>query len=386
MQYAPGELRKMRPNSFGIWISISAALVLSFFVFGLAYNHYDPSVLKATHESIKNIINPACTPSTSAPVPPEPSPSACIPPPTPEYFEEEHERYKGVTHFNRVRTGNVNPSILVLLQTRDHESWGSNGDQPPRSFHDFLDLLASTGLELSSLSLGLLTASHDEYELYKNVTASLPFARTSIILHSGYDASVPDRNGRHDESLQVVRRREIARVRNYLMSTTLAWETHILWLDSDVYELSPNIVQTMIQYSTTNDTVGLLTARCERDWSPDYDLNSYAIIPGAVPQRESKHFPSPYERPPSRTAGDLVDGTTDDDLIRLDAIGGTILYIRADVVRQGLMFASNPVIGISWDEDGYDAHETEGLCVNARPMGQECFLLGGSWKVRHTDW
>jgi len=69
------------------------------------------------------------------------------------------------------------------------------------------------------------------------------------------------------------------------------------------------------------------------------------------------------------------------DLVRLDAVGGTMLLIRADLHREGLVFPAfpygrrnrfaretNPLMG-----DGMGEVETEGLGLMAKDMGHECW-------------
>jgi hypothetical protein len=83
---------------------------------------------------------------------------------------------------------------------------------------------------------------------------------------------------------------------------------------------------------------------------------------------------------------ELIENTHDDDLLHVDSVGGTILYIRAHLVRQGVTFPTSNVVGTTWTHDGWTGIETEGLCYLASQLeGGGCFVLGGSHHVRHAD-
>ncbi len=56
-------------------------------------------------------------------------------------------------------------------------------------------------------------------------------------------------------------------------------------------------------------------------------------------------------------------------------MGATVLYVRADVHREGALFAVTPVIGAQWGYAGWDGLESEGLCYVAKRMGYKCWVL-----------
>ena len=62
---------------------------------------------------------------------------------------------------------------------------------------------------------------------------------------------------------------------------------------------------------------------------------------------------------------------------RLDAVGGTVLYMKADLYRQGVVFPVYHVVGTDWSGEGWDAVETAGLCVVARFVGHDCYGMPG---------
>jgi hypothetical protein len=67
--------------------------------------------------------------------------------------------------------------------------------------------------------------------------------------------------------------------------------------------------------------------------------------PGPVPGET--RFPSDFESGP-------------DPFVPLDSVGGCTTLVRADVHREGALFAPNYLVGASWQGDGYDGLESEG--------------------------
>jgi hypothetical protein len=301
--------------------------------------------------------------------------------------ESEEILRDGTVRFSREVSG-ARPDTLVLVLNKDGNSWSSDFRSSQRTAYDFIDLLASTKLNASIISLAMLTADHAEMESMKAASKRLPFAKVAIsFIHD--DSGVPYA-GRHDPSVQLARRGELAKLRNQLMLSALHDEKHILWLDADVVELSPGIVQTMLRHSDNNDAAGIITALCHQNQMDNYDKNAWKVnsltLSGtvALSERENAVRQLVSER---LMVPEIINGTMDDQLMPLDSVGGTILFMRADLVRQGLTFPHKNVVGTTWGHAGWIGVETEGLCYAARGLkGGECFVLGGRHHARHTDW
>jgi hypothetical protein len=288
----------------------------------------------------------------------------------------------------------VTPELLILLITQDSDSWGTMPDGTPRSFASLLALLHEVSIDFTRTSLGILTSSRTEYDLYHSLSMKEPFARVSTILHPGYlsPADAISRADRHYNHVQHKRRNEISRLRNYLMLHALEREQHVVWIDADVYKFTNGLIPAMIDHSADPE-VGVITVLSligEREDS-DFDLNCW-VGPRTSPSEEEKArlledvsswVASPA--PGNRGMSDLVKSHGDDnDLFRLDAVGGTFLYIRASLVRQGLSWAYSYIVGTSWAGEGWDAIESESLCLLARPLGAYCYGMGGRWRSHHS--
>ena len=174
------------------------------------------------------------------------------------------------------------------------------------------------------------------------------------------------------------------------MLSALEDEAHIIWLDADVVEISANLVQTMITQSTSHPHAGIITAACHQNKMENYDKNAWKVNspalmdiipdsarPAAVRDLVKRRYFVP----------DLYSQAPDETLIQLDSVGGTILYIRSELIRQGVSFPHFNIVGTTWSQRGWIGVETEGICYAAKDLkGGGCYALGGKHHVRHTDW
>ncbi|CAD0031001.1 unnamed protein product [Aureobasidium pullulans] len=274
---------------------------------------------------------------------------------------------------------------LILVVTRDETHWG-HVDGKPRTFSSFLEFLNDTsGLPLSSVSLAILTTTEEAYTHYVSTLSSHPIAKAQVLL---YTPTIPEAEApadRHDPSFQPIRRKQIALARNILLHRSLADEQHIFFYDADIISSTPKICTEMLHQASTpkitkseNVTipevilpVGLITTRAQENSNPDYDLNAW-YHSGTVRKDRDVHMQK------------LTSVTSSDEIFPLDSVGGVLLYIKAELVRQGLAFPWWFVVGGSWEKgDGSDGIETEGICYLAERLGYGCWGLGGEWHVVH---
>ena len=167
--------------------------------------------------------------------------------------------------------------------------------------------------------------------------------------------TIPRGGSRWAAPFQLPRRVVLARARNRLLAAALDDEDWVLWLDVDVTEYPPDVLRRLL--ATERDIVA---PHCvSSPGGPTFDWNSW------------------------REQGEVrMDALRDGpELVRLDAVGGTMLLIRADLHREGLVFPPylygersrfardpNPYTG-----RGAGEVETEGLGIMAKDMGYECW-------------
>ena len=288
-------------------------------------------------------------------------------------------------------TGSRPSNLLVLVLTANEASWGRNqGDPGSRTIFSFVHLMAQTQYPFEHMSLGLLTSSDSEFRKIKTVLGAEWFRRSHVIYHSENEPST-SRKSRQAEGVQLERRRSRARLKNYLMLQTLGNEEHVVWLDADVYWLSPGLLHHMIKQSLmASHQVNVITARCSFGEDPSYDRKAWVgsrTAPREVQGKSEGNTISAQPTADTQTMEQLVRGTADDDLIPLDSAMGTVLYLSSDIIRQGVIFPTYYAVGTAWNSsEGWDGIETEGLCYLAKSLDCGCYRLGGDWLVKHTDY
>ncbi|KAG0272499.1 hypothetical protein BGZ97_010968, partial [Linnemannia gamsii] len=135
-------------------------------------------------------------------------------------------------------------TVLVLTLVRNRESWG--GD---RSFSDFLSIVQGFDYPMSNINLGILASDKTEFMAITDYIKQLPgdknpFRQIHVILREK-DNGI-SREHRKADNAQRDRRRLIARLRNYLLYTTLRDEDSVLWIDSDMIRVPNDLLGRMI--------------------------------------------------------------------------------------------------------------------------------------------
>ena len=162
---------------------------------------------------------------------------------------------------------------------------------------------------------------------------------------------LPQGTARWQPWLQIPRRSVLAKSRNHLLFAALRDEQWVLWLDVDLASYPTGVVERLL--ATGRD---LVAPHCVTRswWSGDDNFTRRTV---------------------------RMDGLRDGpELVRLDAVGATMLLVRADVHRDGLVFPAFPYGAASrlasdqpvpperiWEP------ESEGLALMAKDMGYECW-------------
>ena len=154
-------------------------------------------------------------------------------------------------------------------------------------------------------------------------------------------------------SLQHVRRSVLARARNHLLFAALRDEQWVLWLDVDVISYPPDLVWRLLRYERD-----IVHPHCVlAPGGPTFDCNGWT-------DQGARHLDALRDAPQP---------------VRLDAVGATVLLIRADRHRDGLVFPPFPYGRANaimrrphplWDEGEI---ESEGLGMLAHDMGCQCW-------------
>jgi hypothetical protein len=232
--------------------------------------------------------------------------------------------------------------------------------QAARHVGRYFDCLERLTYPPEQLSLGFLEGDSTD-GTYQRLEQRLPELRRRYrrvtLEKRDFGLQFPPGSPRWAPPLQLPRRVVLAKSRNHLLFSALADEDWVLWIDVDVADYPSDVLERLL--ATGKDIVA---PHCvTRYGGQTFDRNSW--------------------RDKGRIRMDVLRGGP--DLVRLDAVGATMLLIRADVHRQGLVFPPflygrenrfarnpSPLIG-----RGVGEVESEALGLMAKDMGLECWGL-----------
>lgn len=251
--------------------------------------------------------------------------------------------------------------VLVLTPVKDAASEASA----------YVDRLLALQYPASNLSLGVLESDSVD-GTYDAFAAQLPRLlsadwRSARLWKHDVGYRIPDGTPRWDPSLQLERRRAIALGRNHLLFNALRDDVDwVLWLDVDIVEYPADIVELLLAVGRD-----IMQPHAVRSWGgPTFDLNAWR-------DKGRLH---------------LDDLREEGFLVRLDAVGGTMLMVRADRHRDGLIWPAfryglaNPLARTDPAMLGrpeLGEIETEGLGMMAADMGLTCWGLP-HLEIRHA--
>jgi hypothetical protein len=215
--------------------------------------------------------------------------------------------------------------------------------------------------ELLSLALLEGDSTDGTYELFARHLPELNGTLRRAELHKkDFGYTLPQGLPRYAHHLQVRRRSVLAKSRNHLLFRALDDEDWVLWLDVDVVEYPPDVIERLLAVGKE-----IVQPNCVYEYGgQSFDLNAW------------------------RDHGRLHmhDLRAEGDLVPLDSVGGTMLLVRADVHRDGLVFPCFPYglpnPKIRTDNYWMGELETEGLGIMASDLGIQCWGMP-NLEIRH---
>jgi glycosyltransferase involved in cell wall biosynthesis len=264
---------------------------------------------------------------------------------------------------------NVQEKVLILTPVKDAVP----------HLDTYFRALAGLSHPPTLLSLGFLESDSRD-ATYAELERRLPELRggfrTVGLWKKDFGYCIPPRTPRWASEIQVQRRAVLARSRNHLLFRALDDEDWVLWLDVDVIEYPRDILERLL--ATGRDIV---QPNCVKEYGgKSFDLNAW--------RDEGRLY--------------LHDLREEGDLVPLHAVGGTMLLIRADLHRDGLVFPpylygkENPRIRPERDVNTrkwwwsrpaakvVGEIETEGLGMMAHDMGHECWGMP-NLEIKHKN-
>jgi len=232
-----------------------------------------------------------------------------------------------------------------------------------RQMATYFDRLRALTFPRERLSLGILESdsSDSTWQRLQDAKAQLEreFARVRL-LKRDFGFRMPQGLPRWAPQYQVARRSVLAKSRNHLLFHGLDEEDWVLWLDSDVSEYPVDIIERLLAVGKD-----IVHPHCVHEYGGEsFDLNAWRDH-GRVHMHDLRR---------------------EGDLVRLDAVGGTMLLVRADRHRDGLVFPAFPYglrnPAIRPDNIWLGELETEGFGMMAADLGVECWGLP-NLEIRH---
>jgi len=253
---------------------------------------------------------------------------------------------RGMLRFHR-RPAPQGTCVLILTPVKDAAD----------CIDGYCNRLRSLTYPHERISLGILESdSRDStYFDFKNRLGRLrrEFRRVGLWKRDfGY--RIPRGIHRGAEPIQIERRTVLAKSRNHLLFHALDDEDWVLWIDVDVVEYPPNLIEQLLA------------------------TGKMIVQPHCVLEYGGRTFDQNGWRDQGRLHLDDLRG--EGELVELDAVGGTVLLVHADLHRDGLIFPAflygreNPRMRKDRGE-----LETEGLGIMARDMGHT------SWGMPHLE-
>lgn len=216
------------------------------------------------------------------------------------------------------------------------------------------------------LSLGILEgdSSDGTYdEVHRRFEGHCRAFNRKALFKKDFGFAMPQGIPRYQDAYQAQRRAILARARNHLLFRALRDEEWVLWLDVDVVEYPDDILEQLLAYDRD-----ILHPNCVIDYGGEsFDRNAW-----------------------SASGRKFLSDMHGQRIVRLESVGGTMLLVRADRHRDGLVFPSFFYGGRSrWVRDPHPLRgdlvgeiETEGLAIMAKDMGIECWGLP-DLEIRH---
>lgn len=242
----------------------------------------------------------------------------------------------------------------------------------------YFELLYNLNYPRENISLGFLESDSSD-DTYQLLQARLPQLnkdfRSARVWKRDYGFHLPSGVPRWAPSQQHPRRATLARSRNYLASVALADADWVLWIDVDLVDYPSDVLKRLL--ATGKEIVH---PNCVKEYGGrSFDWNAW---------KDQQRFL-------------MHDLRSQGELVELDSVGGTMLLVKADLHREGLVFPPfyygrlhtrarrRGGRALGWlarlaRQLVPGEIETEGFAMMAHDMGVPCWGMP-RLEVRHKD-
>jgi len=282
--------------------------------------------------------------------------------------------------------------ILILTPVKDAEQF----------LNDYFKSIYKLTYPHTLISVAFLESDSSD-QSYSRLMQELPELRKNFrsasVWKKDFGLHIPEGVPRWAPHIQLERRAVLAKSRNHLLLRALDDEDWVLWLDTHLIEFPDNVIERLLQVGR-----GIVQPNCVLEYGGrSFDVNAW---------RDGGRY-------------HLHDLRMEGDVVKLDAVGGTMLLVRAEIHRDGLIFPpfpygrANPLIAKRRNKflrnlkvlvnsslnvrrtirtakamkqneflrvfDSYAGEiETEGLGIMAHDMGHDCWGLP-NLEIKHRN-
>ena len=243
-------------------------------------------------------------------------------------------------------------SVLVAVPVKD----------AVRFLPNFFSLVESIDYPRQNLSLAFLESDSRD-GTWEWLQAQRPAWEQKYRAVRLFQESFHDRTheASSDVRTQLLRRAVLARSRNLLLRRGLRDEDWVLWLSAGVQWWPPNIIRCLLA-----EKRDIIVPHCVGPDGATCDWNTFRIAPGMREEQWAPYLHDGLLQPPRGFGRQYLAQLRQQRCVQVDAVGGAMLLVRADLHRQGLKFPEEP----------YRHYiETEGLAMLAQDMGHSCWGL-----------
>lgn len=245
------------------------------------------------------------------------------------------------------------PRVLILTPVKDGEL----------HIHRYRTLLEHLEFNPDRLSVALLEG--DSVDASQACLEELclhwsgRFRRVELYRHDLHPPT--QQHERWEPVLQRDRRERLAQIRNRLLIAALEDEDWVLWLDVDLTDYPSDLLRQLLAAGRD-----IVTANCLGQDGDPFDLNSFRVVRDSLDALPEEPLLDGLRQPQPGQGRLYVDEFRSQPLVELDAVGGTVLLVRADLHRNGLLFPTYPIDGLI---------ETEGFSRVAKAQGLRSWAL-----------
>jgi glycosyltransferase involved in cell wall biosynthesis len=195
--------------------------------------------------------------------------------------------------------------ILILTPVKDAEAFLETYFQSLYQLTYPHDLVSIGFLESDSVDNTYL-------ELEKTLSELRKSFRSARLWKKDFGFHIPPGTPRWAGHIQIERRAVLAKSRNHLLFHALNDEDWVLWVDVDIVEYPPDIIERLLGVGKD-----IVQPNCVKQYGGiSFDLNAW--------RDKGKYY--------------MHDLKKEGDLVGLHSVGGTMLLIRGDIHRNGLIF------------------------------------------------